>query len=223
MSHLGEWISKRGVDELENPEIKVLIAEIAKLRGEIIEMKMEIEGLKADVLAIGSLNRVSTKKVLEENSQVGNSFRLIKTKKQSTGKSNEKQIANKVNTEIEIQNNSANEEKVAKTKQVNHRVNKIKDVTNVESIKIEKSERKLLKEKLQTVINSDLRYDTWLKMGVNNLSHLSNGDYIFPAPNDFTRGILEVRYREMVEAALREVFTDVKDLKFIVVDEASAM
>ncbi|WP_297436594.1 hypothetical protein [uncultured Clostridium sp.] len=218
---------------MDNPEIKVLIDEIAKLRSELIEMKMEIAGLKADVLAIGSLNRkVITNTSNEISNERNNSFRLIRNKIDAVEETKEiieektveytQERKNELIDKIEDKQNKKNS-KVKKPK-IENKKEKTKNESKSKFIcelKIDKNHIRILRDKLKEILKSDLRYDTWLKIGVNNLSRTNNDEYIFPAANDFTRGILEVRYRDMIEDTLKEVFSDVKEVKFVALDEAS--
>ena len=216
---------------MDNPEIKVLIDEIAKLRSELIEMKMEIAGLKADVLAIGSLNRkVITKTSNEILNERNNSFRLIRNKTDVAQENKEiieeetveytQERKNELIDKIEDKQNKKNV-KVEKSKSENKKEKPENKSKFICELKIDKNDIRILRDKLKEILKSDLRYDTWLKIGVNNLSRTNNDEYIFPAANDFTRGILEVRYRDMIEDTIKEVFSDVKEVKFVALDEAS--
>lgn len=176
-----------------NPEIKVLIEEISKLRSEIIEMKIEIEGLKADIVAIGAVNKVDSElKVVGENSGgVNGKITLLKSKKSNKVVKRENNRNDKVKIEIE------------------------EVISNQEDLRIDKKDIKVFREKLKAIMKSEVRYDTWLKTGVENLSRTSKNDFVFPAANDFTRGIVEVRYKQLVLDVLKDVFKDVNSVKIV--------
>lgn len=199
-----------------NPEIKVLIEEISKLRSEIIEMKIEIEGLKADITAIGEVNKGSSGlKVVGENSVLpSGKFTLIKNKKISK-QTKEKQK----NTEKKV---FANNDKVVVTKAEKDLKDVVKEIEipetkiiNSDELKIDKKDIKVFRQKLKEIMKSEVRYDTWLKTGVENLSRTTKTDFVFPAANDFTRGIVEVRYKELVLEVLKDVFKTVNSVKII--------
>lgn len=199
-----------------NPEIKVLIEEISKLRSEIIEMKIEIEGLKADITAIGEVNKGSSGlKVVGENSVLpSGKFTLIKNKKISKQtKEKQKNIEKKV---------FANNDKVVVTKAEKDLKDVVKEIEipetkiiNSDELKIDKKDIKVFRQKLKEIMKSEVRYDTWLKTGVENLSRTTKTDFVFPAANDFTRGIVEVRYKELVLEVLKDVFKTVNSVKII--------
>ena len=185
-----------------NPEIKVLIEEISKLRSEIIEMRIEIEGLKADIVAIGAVNKVGSElKVVGENSVGANGkITLIKNKKSNKVVKRENNRDNKLKIEIE---------------QSPQNIEIEEDINNQEDLRIDKKDIKVFREKLKAIMKSEVRYDTWLKTGVENLSRTSKNDFVFPAANDFTRGIVEVRYKELVLDVLKDVFKDVNSVKIV--------
>lgn len=199
-----------------NPEIKVLIEEISKLRSEIIEMKIEIEGLKADITAIGEVNKGSSGlKVVGENSVLpSGKFTLIKNKKISKQtKEKQKNVEKKV---------FANNDKVVVTKAEKALKDVVKEIEipetkiiNSDELKIDKKDIKVFRQKLKEIMKSEVRYDTWLKTGVENLSRTTKTDFVFPAANDFTRGIVEVRYKELVLEVLKDVFKTVNSVKII--------
>ena len=189
-----------------NPEIKVLIEEISKLRSEIIEMKIEIEGLKADIAAIGEVNKASSGlKVVGENS-VGSNGKLTLIKSKKSGKAVNEKNNQDNNLKVEIEQTPKNIQK--------ERDKKENDI-NVDDLKIDKKDVKVFREKLKSIMKSQVRYDTWLKTGVENLSKTSKNDFVFPTANDFTRGIVEVRYKELVLEVLKDVFKDVNSVKIV--------
>lgn len=211
---------------MENPEIKVLIDEISKLRGELIELKIEVEGLKVDVAAIKQVNKNSLVSVVgEPSNSSNNSFKVIKNNSSKNDKKSKQLQKNKKshcekefidlkdNEKVLLEKNVIEDDVEFQDSQLDF--NKVKEIDKFE---IKQKERKIFRDKLKNTINSEVRYDTWLKTGVNNLSYNKNGEFMFPADNDFTRGILEVRYREMVETALKEVFKNVKNVKFVALD-----
>lgn len=201
-----------------SPEIKVLIDEISKLRSEIIEMKIEIEGLKADIAAIGNINReVSELKVASNGEDIkAGKFTIIKNKPATVKITNENKI---------LDNNLRNSKKIDEslTKKAEDQIkksvksNEIKNSKKVVEVKIDRKDKKIFKDKLKDLMNSEVRYETWLRIGVDNLSKNEEGVYTFPTANDFTRGIVEIRYKEMVFNVLQEVFKDVRDVKITVV------
>lgn len=202
---------------MESPQIKVLIDEITKLRSEMIELRMEVEGLKADVAAIGNLNKSDLACVVGENSSISSSsLKIIKNKASKS----EKYINNEEHKKMNSTTNTKNEELIVDEKILeknidSKEISKKEELEDIIEVKIDKKDRNAFRDKLKNTINSEVRYDTWLKTGVNNLSCEGNGNFIFPADNDFTRGILEVRYRDMVENALKDIFKKVSSVKFI--------
>ncbi|MGL4762975.1 MAG: hypothetical protein ACRC6T_13940 [Sarcina sp.] len=196
-----------------NPEIKVLIEEISKLRSEMIEMKIEIEGLKADVLAIGELSKVNTSlKVVGENSiYPSGKLTLIKSKKIINEKNKVKE-----SEVIKKQSNKKITKKISDTEQIEEKKLTLERKKSKEDLKIDKKDIKLFREKLKDIMKSEVRYDTWLKTGVENLTRTSKSDFEFPAANDFTRGIVEVRYKEMVLEVLKAIFGNVTSVKIVV-------
>ena len=189
-----------------NPEIKVLIEEISKLRSEIIEMKIEIEGLKADIAAIGEVNKASSGlKVVGENS-VGSNGKLTLIKSKKSGKAVNEKNNQDNNLKVEIEQTPKNIQK---------EIDKKENDINLDDLKIDKKDVKVFREKLKSIMKSQVRYDTWLKTGVENLSKTSKNDFVFPTANDFTRGIVEVRYKELVLEVLKDVFKDVNSVKIV--------
>ncbi|MGL4451811.1 MAG: hypothetical protein ACRCTZ_11535 [Sarcina sp.] len=200
-----------------NPEIKVLIEEISKLKSEIIEMKIEIESLKADIVAIGEVNKVSSElKVVGENSAISNGkFTLIKNQKinkQSNDK--EEQVEKKKGFDKTEKKDLVKTEEIQKEIVTEVEANEI-EKSSSENLKIDKNDIKIFRQKLKDVMKSEVRYDTWLKTGVENLSRTTKTDFVFPAANDFTRGIVEVRYKELVLEVLKAIFKNVTSVKII--------
>ncbi|MGL4742490.1 MAG: hypothetical protein ACRC41_17145 [Sarcina sp.] len=204
-----------------SPEIKVLIDEISKLRSEIIEMKIEIEGLKADIAAIGSINKeVSELKVASNGEDIStNKFTIIKNKP-ATIKVNKVTNENKI-----LDENLKTGKKVDKNleKKADNQIkqsvksNEIRNNIQEIEVKIDRKDKKIFKDKLKHIMNSEVRYETWLRIGVDNLAKTKSGVYTFPTANDFTRGIVELRYKDMVFNVLQEVFKDVTDIKITVI------
>ncbi|MGL5634170.1 MAG: hypothetical protein ACRDDL_03770 [Sarcina sp.] len=195
-----------------SPEIKVLIDEISKLRSEIIEMKIEIEGLKADIAAIGSVNKeVSELKVASNGEDITTSkFTIIKNKPATIKVTNENLKSNKKTDENLEKKTESHIKKSVKS-------NEIKNSKKEVEVKIDRKDKKIFKDKLKQLMNSEVRYETWLRIGVDNLTKNENGTYRFPTANDFTRGIVELRYKDMVLNVLKEVFKDVSNLEITVI------
>lgn len=182
---------------MENPEIKVLIDEISKLKSEIIELRIELEGLKA-------VSTVTNKKNLNSiiNENPIDSSKLKERKNKGS--------LNKKNTNLK--NKSINE------KEISNEITDENQENANNNYKIAEKDKKVFKDILKKTINSEVRYDTWLKTGVNNLSIIKQGEFVFKADNEFTKGILEVRYRDLVEEALKAVFEEFISVKFISIE-----
>ncbi|WP_297521671.1 hypothetical protein [uncultured Clostridium sp.] len=195
-----------------NPEIKVLIEEISKLRSELIEMKIEIESLKADISVIGEINKVNSNlKVVGENTgRTNNKFTLIKNKKIDSEEKKKKVDELSTKEFIKLSNENI-KSTISKAKVEKERISE-------DDFKIDKKDMKNFREKLKDIMKSEVRYDTWLKTGVENLSKISKTHFKFPAANDFTRGIVEVRYKDMVLEVLKAVFPEAKSIEIVAID-----
>lgn len=179
---------------MESVQVKVIIDEINKLRAEVIDMKMELEMLKADIRAINEMNKkeVALRVVGQGESAEGHAIIEVIENKEKIKKQNDFKVK-----KIDI-------------KEKKH---------ESEFRNINRNLKNAFSKKLKKVVNSEIRYDTWLKMGVENLTG-RDGIYRFLAPNDFTKGIIESRYKEIVEKALKEVFKEIKGLEIIVQEQA---
>lgn len=195
---------------MKSVEVKVIVAEINKLRIEIIDMKIELEMLKADIKAINEINKEEVKLRVVGEMNITEGCNIIKT---IENKKNNIENEGKKNSKI------ANHSKIKKIEPKEIKENK-QDKEIVEFKNINRNLKNAFSKKLKKVINSEIRYDTWLKMGVENLT-TRDDVYRFLAPNDFTKGIIESRYREIVEKALKEIFKEVKILEIVVQEHAS--
>ncbi|MGL4990135.1 MAG: hypothetical protein ACRC57_03055 [Sarcina sp.] len=192
--------------ELENPEIKVLIDEISKLKSEIIELRIELEGLKAESAVTNKKNEKNLNSIINKNPINSSKFKEKKNK----------DTLNKKNTHLK--NKNVNEEKEISEKEISsEELNENKKTIN-HNYKVDEKDKKNFKDILKKTINSEVRYDTWLKTGVNNLSIIKQGEFVFKADNEFTKGILEVRYRDLVEEALKAVFEEFISVEFISIE-----
>lgn len=202
----------RGVD-VDNVQVKVIINELNKLRAEIIDMKIELEMLKADMKIIAQFNnKAELKAVGDDSFNKGKKIDIADVKEEKKKKIKIVELEEK--KALEDIPKQVKKKIVEDTQGLSKKVNS----ANIEFKIVNKKFRKELREELQRVINSEIRYETWLKMGVDNLSSY-DGTYRFLAPNSFTKGIIEARYKDIVHEGLIKVFDDVTNLEIISLEE----